>query len=350
MQRSTKIVKIIMIFTIFSILTTGCVPKKQSYSAEFMILFNTVTKIISYSESEEEFKKQSEFIYKELEHYHQLYNIYDDFEGVNNIKTINDNAGIKPVEVDKEIIDLINFSKEMYSETGKQVNIAFGPVLRIWSRYRDNGVEEPEKAELPKLIDLQNANKFTDINEIIIDEINSTVYLPNKNMKLDVGAIAKGYATQKVVEKAKKNGFDNGVISVGGNVCAIGLKDNNKPWGVGIQNPNKDSDEDITGTLYLSDMSLVSSGDYERYYMVDGKRYHHIIDTSTLFPSEYFRQVSIVAKDSGIADAYSTAVFNLPLEEGKKLVESKEGLEAMWVLKDNSIVYSEGFKNFQIKP
>ena len=116
MQRSTKIVKIIMIFTIFSTLITGCVPKKQSYSAEFMILFNTVTKIISYSESEEEFKKQSEFIYKELEHYHQLYNIYDDFEGVKNIKTINDNAGIKPVEVDKEIIDLINFSVLMKTD------------------------------------------------------------------------------------------------------------------------------------------------------------------------------------------------------------------------------------------
>ena len=339
-----------MIFTIFSILSTGCSPKKQTYSAEFMILFNTVTKIISYSDSEEEFKTQSQYIYKELEHYHKLYNIYDDFDGINNIKTINDNAGIKPVKVDIEIINLIKFSRKMYLETNEQVNIAFGPVLRIWSRYRDDGIEDPNSAELPKLDDLKKANEYTDINNIIIDESNSTVFLPDKNMKLDVGAIAKGYATQMVVGKAKKNGFSNGVISVGGNVCAIGLKVNNKPWGVGIQNPDKDSDDEITDTLYLSDMSLVSSGDYERYYMVDGVKYHHIIDTSTLYPSKYFRQVSIVTNDSALADAYSTAVFNLPLEEGLKLIESNESIEAMWVLKDKSVVYSDGFKDYQIKP
>ena len=350
MMIKNKIVKIVLIFTIFSIFTTGCVPKKQSYSAEFMILFNTVTKIISYSDSEAEFEKQSKFIYKELEHYHQLYNIYDDFDGINNIKTINDNAGIKPIKVDKEIIDLIRFSKQMYLETDGQVNIAFGSVLRIWSRYRDSGLEDPENAELPKIEDLKKANEFTDINRIIIDENKSTVFLPDKNMKLDVGAIAKGYATQRVVDKARENGFTNGVVSVGGNVCAVGLKDDGRLWGVGIQNPDKDSTKNITDTLYLSNMTLVSSGDYERYYMVDGVRYHHIINSASLYPSTYFRQVSIVTKDSAIADAYSTAVFNMPLEQGLSLVESKEGLEAMWVLDDNSIVYSDGFKQYQKKP
>jgi thiamine biosynthesis lipoprotein len=129
-------------------------------------------------------------------------------------------------------------------------------------------------------------------------------------MSLDVGAVGKGYATEQVGEIAKKNGFTSGLISVGGNVRAIGNKrSSNSPWNVGIQNPDMKSEQSNLQVVNLTDLSLVTSGDYERFYTVNGKNYHHIINPETLFPSEYFTAVTIICKDSGNADALSTGAF-----------------------------------------
>jgi thiamine biosynthesis lipoprotein len=148
---------------------------------------------------------------------------------------------------------------------------------------------------------LEAAAKHTDINKIIIDEEASTVFLEDPEMSLDVGAVGKGYATEQVGEIAIKNGFTSGLISVGGNVRAIGNKRaSNSPWNVGIQNPDMKSEQSNLQVVNLADLSLVTSGDYERFYTVNGKNYHHIIDPETLFPSEYFTAVTIICKDSGM--------------------------------------------------
>lgn len=336
----------ILIMSILVINLTACgVNEKKRYEAEFLVLFDTVTQIVAYSDSKEEFKKYAQLIHDSLEEYHQLYDIYNTYDGINNIKTINDNAGIAPVKVDKKIIDLILFSKEAYKKTNGKVNIGFGSVLKIWHDYRTEGIKDSENAELPPMNKLQDAAKHTDINDIIVDENESTVFLKDPDMRLDVGAIAKGYATEQVCKIAQENGFASGLFSVGGNVRAIGTKgDSNELWNIGIQNPNGDSEKPTLHTVYLTDLSLVSSGDYERYYTVNGKKYHHIIDPETLFPSEYFTAVTIITKDSGLADALSTAIFNMPFNQGKELIESIEYTEAIWILKDGSIKYSTNFK------
>jgi len=153
-----------------------------------------------------------------------------------------------------------------------------------------------------------------------------------------VGAIAKGWAAQRAAEKAP-TGY---LLSVGGNVCATGPKSEGNPWVIGVRDPDGAAD-DYLHTLYVERGSLVTSGDYQRTYMVDGKFYHHIIDPETLMPSTYRRSVTILCDDSGLADALSTALFLMDREAGQKLLDST-GAEAMWVDGDGEIFYSPGFE------
>ena len=341
------------VLSIFILLNLSACGKKVSrYEAEFLKLFDTLTKIVAYSDSEAEFSQQAQQIHDNLKEYHELYDIYNDYEGINNIKTVNDNAGIAPVKVDRRIIDLIRFAREWYEKTDGRVNIAYGAVLTIWHDYREAGTEDPEQAQLPPEDQLQEAVNHTDINKIIIDEDESTVFLEDPDMRLDVGAVAKGYATEQVCRIAVENGFTSGLISVGGNVRAISGKSAESekssgilPWNVGIQNPDLESEESQLHIIDLLDKSLVTSGIYERYYTVKGKQYHHIIDPETLFPADYYMSVSIVCKDSGAADALSTAIFNMPFEQGLKFINSMPDTEAMWVLKNGELRYSESFKD-----
>ncbi len=340
-----------IVFFAILLLTVGLNQKQEEsslarYQASFLDVFDTKTDVVGYSTSEEDFTKQVSLLKEKLEYYHKLYDIYNNYEGMNNIKTINDNAGIAPVCVSQDIIDLLLFSKEMYEKTNGQMNIAMGSVLKIWHDYRDEGLNNPQAAELPPMEDLQEAAKYCDINQIIIDEKEKTVYLPDANMSIDVGSIGKGYAVQRMSEYAKEIGMESVLFSVGGNVCAVGKKFDGSNWRIGIKNPDLSSEEEYVRKVDIADNCVVTSGDYQRYYIVDGKEYCHIIDGDTLMPANYFASVSIVAEDSGMADALSTSVFNMPFEDGLAFVNSLEDVEAMWILHDGSVEYSENFETY----
>lgn len=327
----------------------GCTKKEDElkrFDATFLELFDTVTTIVGYAKDKDEFSVFAQAVYDDLEQYHQLYDIYNDYDGVNNIKTINDNAGIAPVKVDQRILDLLEYAKQADELTGGKINVAYGAVLKIWHDYREAGVDDPENAKLPPMEVLKEKAQHTDINNMEIDEEAQTVYLKDPEMRLDVGAIAKGYATEMVARDMIRQGYQNSMLSVGGNVRTIGSKPDGEAWNVGIQNPDLESEETNLYILKLKDYSLVTSGDYQRYYMVDGKKYHHIIDPDTLMPSAYFTAVSIICPDSGMADALSTSVFNMPYEQGLALIESLKGTEALWVFKDGSMKYSSGFEAY----
>jgi FAD:protein FMN transferase len=352
------VVLFMMIILIFNMTACKKEPEITKYQAQFLELFDTATTIVGYAESKESFSEFAQTVHDDLEVYHELYDKYHDYEGVNNIKTINDNAGIAPVVVDRRIIDLLLFSREAYDLSDGMVNVAFGAVLEVWHDYREAGTDDPDNAELPPMEILKEKAKHTDINKVIIDEEASTVYLEDPKMSLDVGAIAKGYATEQVALHAMEKGYNNGLLSVGGNVRAIGSKgysikaEKNEgegigvedSWNVGIQNPEKESEEKYLHILNMENLSLVSSGDYERYYTVDGIEYHHIISPTTLMPARNFTAVSIITESSGLADALSTAIFNLPYEKGLQLIEDLEGTEALWVMSDGSERYSSGFE------
>lgn len=309
---------------------------QKRYEASFLTLFDTVTTMVGYADSQETFTAQAQQIHDELLEYHQLYDIYNDYDGMNNLKTVNDNAGIAPVEVDARILDMLEFSKELYEETGGRVNVAMGGVLSLWHDAREAGIEDPANAYLPDQDALEEAARHAHWSNVVIDEEAGTVYLADPDMSLDVGAIAKGYAVERVCETAPAGML----ISVGGNVRATGPKPDGSPWVVGIENPDGG---DFLHTLYVEDSSVVTSGDYQRYYLVDGQRYHHIIDPDTLYPATRWRSVSILCADSGIADSLSTALFTLSQEDGQKLLDAFDA-EALWMTQDGELLYSPGFQ------
>lgn len=318
----------------------------EQYRKDYLDAFDTVTTIIGYGESKESVTEKTDVLMNELKRYHKLYDIYNSYEGINNLKTINDNAGIAPVQVEKEIIDLLQFSIDLYDKTNGQTNIALGKVLRIWHNYRNAGIDDPTNASLPSMDELQEAAKHCDISQIIIDEEASTVYLNDPEMSLDVGSIGKGYAVQKVSEYAKELGYNNMVISVGGNISVIGPKADGSVWKFGVQNPDLSSDQASIASVLLTDTCLVTSGDYQRYYVVDGVEYCHIIDPDTLMPADYCKSVTVIVPNSGEADALSTALFCMTVEEGIELVNSIPNTEAMWVLEDGSITLSANFESY----
>ena len=327
-----------------ALLLTGCTaprePEKKQYTATFLTLFDTVTSIVGRAESEEAHMAAAQAIHDELLIYHQLFDIYNDYEGLNNLKTVNDHAGVAPVVVDRAIIDLLLDCKEYHALTGGLVNAAMGSVLVLWHEARNDGLNDIANAYLPDSEKLAEAAKHTDFSCVVIDEAASTVFISDPEARLDVGAVAKGWSAQRIAETAP----EGLLISVGGNVIATGPKDQSgTPWRVGVQNP--DGGENYLHTLNITSGSVVTSGDYQRCYMVDGKFYHHIIDPATLYPSTHWRSVTILCADSGLADALSTALFLLPYEEGLALAETC-GAEAFWINEAGEQFYTPGFADY----
>lgn len=339
--------RIYLICTVLlSLALAGCSGAKKpltAYDVQFLEYFDTFSTVTIYAKDQEQFDGYAQIVRSELKNYHELFDIYNNYSGVNNVKTINDNAGIAPVVVDEEILDMLEFSLEEYEETDGRVNVAMGSVLSIWHDYRERAKADPAYAAVPDMTELQRAAEHTDIHQLQIDETASTVYLPDKDMKLDVGAIAKGYATKRISDKLKEAGVTSALLSIGGNVETIGVRGDGKPWRVGVQNPDTASAQAYLHVLDLNDMCLVTSGTYQRFYEVDGVRYHHIINPDTLMPMQEYLSVTILCRDSAKADAFSTAVFNMGLEEGRAFVESQEETEALWILPDGSQVESSGF-------
>ena len=327
------------LFLTFCLLFGGCSSEPaapKQYTATFLTLFDTVTTVVGPGETEEAFQAKAQEIHDDLLYYHQLFDIYQEYEGMNNLKTVNDQAGIAPVTVDKTVIDLLLDCKSYYELTGGKVNAAMGSVLSLWHEARTDGLRDPRSAKLPDQDKLTAAAAHMDLNDVIIDQEASTVYFSDPELRLDVGAIAKGWATQRAAEKAPKGML----ISVGGNVCATGPKNGDTSWVIGIQNPEGEGN---IHTLYLNQGTVVTSGDYQRTYWVEGKQYHHIIDPDTLMPSEHWRSVSVIGNDSGLADALSTALFLLPLEEGKALA-AQCGVEVLWVDADKQEYSTSGLE------
>ena len=345
-MRGKEILRWMITLAVVSVFLTGCgyVAQKQEtkvektqYQASFLTLFDTVTTILGYAETEEEFQQITDDIHKKLEKYHQLFDIYHEYEE-NNLKTINDQAGIAPVKVDPIIIELLLDCKEYYRITGGKVNIAMGSVLNLWHEAREQGIQDPIHAFLPDETALQMASMHCNIEDVVIDEAASTVFLQDPELRLDVGAVAKGWATEKVCREAP----EGLLVSVGGNVRATGPKPKDVSWVVGIQSPWGDNSEYVH-TVYVNQESVVTSGDYQRYYTVDGEKYHHLIDPETLYPGKQWKAVSVICEDSGLADALSTALFLLPREEGEKIV-NQYGAFACWIASEEEIYYSQGFE------
>lgn len=344
---------------------TGCSKKYELMNHYITGPFDTITTYMSYVSSEEEFNEQCDYIEEQLNYYDQLFDKYNTYNGMNNLKTVNDNAGKKAIEVDQPLIDLLNLSIERNRKISSKVNIAFGSVINIWHDYREEAESHDGVGTVPSDEELEKANQHTSIDSIEIDEKKKTVYINDALVSIDVGATAKGYAIELIKDGLIEMGVDNFLLSGGGNVASHGqrkiqkegefyLDDCADKFCVGIESPQDgnyaasadDPDSENEAVLVVQGESIVTSGDYQRFYQdVNGVRYHHLIDPETLYPAVHFRSVSIITEDSGLADFLSSAVFLMEYEDGLELVNSLDGVEAIWLLEDGKIRMSDGLKD-----
>lgn len=319
--------------------------RNESFEAFVTGPFDTVTKIILFAGDQSEFDEHRLFIEQELWRYHQLFDIYNDYPGVTNIKTINDRAG-SAVACSEDILDLIEFGIECEEKSGGRVNIAMGSVLKLWHDARTLSTAEPSRAFVPDRQALEEAARHTSIDDVRIDRLKGTVTLTDPLMLLDVGAIAKGYAVERIAESLMKRGIRTGALDAGGNVRVIGHNVvKNKPWRIGIHNPLDNAESPFIEIVDVVNRSVVTSGNDQRYFIFQGRRYSHIIDPATNQPAEYHDAVSVIAEDSGVADFLSTTLMLMTESEGRELLADFPDCEVLWV-QGATVTMTEGFKEY----
>ena len=319
----------------------SCKRETAKRTAVFYDYFDTVITLTAYTDDAarfEEAKNGAEAVFMRL---HRLFDIYNEYEGMTNLASVNLAAG-ESVSADGDIIALLRLGKEYCALTGGSVNVAMGAVLSLWHECRDAAEEDPASARLPDAEKLNEASKHCDINGIIIDEANGTVKLNDPEMSIDVGALAKGYAADRAAEALSAYGFPF-MLNCGGAVLVSGAKPNGDRWKAGVTDPlNKDG---YAAVALLSEGALSTSGSYLRYFTVGGREYGHIIDPDTLYPAERIASVTVFVTGKGsacLADALSTACFILGTDKGMALIENA-GAEAIFEAADGVLTKTDGF-------
>lgn len=322
----------------------GCKKTDAKYQYAFFDVFDTVTELTIYAENEAAAADAARTAHERLIYLNKLYDIYNEYDDAVSLMAVNASAAKAPVSVSDETMAMLKFAKEAYTLTGGRVNAAMGSVLSIWHDYREAGLADEANAALPPMELLEKAAEHTDINSIVLDEANGTVFFTDSMVRLDVGAIAKGFAGQIVTDglnaRIEAGEISAALISLGGNVCAAGTKPNGEAWQIAVQDPRG---SDNAATASIASGYVVTSGDYQRYYTVNGVRYNHIIDPDTLMSADKYASVTVISSDGALADALSTALFIMDTGEGRALIDSIDGAEALWIAKDGGITRTDGF-------
>lgn len=320
----------------------------KAYSVQYLGTFDTVITIIGHTKTEEEFDRLAEYAKGRFRELNDLYDIYNEYDGINNACTINENAGKSPVVIGDELMDLLEFAVEWYDKTNGKVNVAFGSVLKVWHDHRDAADPLSADNEIPSIAELEKAAEHVSIDILELDREKMTAYISDPMARIDLGAMAKGYATELICDELEKRGHDSFAISAGGNVKVVGkpLAKSRDEWIIGIQDPegqvSSGANEDVIDKVLVRDLSVVTSGWYQRFFISGGKIYHHIIDPQTLFPQDHYKAVTVVHPDSGVCDVLSTALMLMPWDEGSAFLAGITDADAYWILSDGSVKTTAG--------
>lgn len=347
MQKNKTIWQWFMISLCFFILVCSILfytQNKQNPKAEELNV--TLTDVgfdtpisLSATCSQKEFAKYTKIVKKTFKENNKRFDQYHAYKNINNVYTLNHEAYKKPVQVDQTLLDCLQLALKMQKQNG-QFDITQGNLLNLWHNARENTQIPPTKDEITQSM------QHIDINNIIIQD-NEVSYL-DPDLSIDLGGIAKGYTAKLAKEKLNKAGLKNGYINAGGNVVLLGRKQDGSNWKIGIQSP--DSNNALVQYESAKPTCLVTSGDYQRYFTYKKKKYAHIIDPKTGYPAQYVRSVTVITKDSGIADALSTTLFCMSVEDGKKYIQSLDyDVQAIWILDaTNSIKADLKTKEYKI--
>lgn len=316
--------------------------RRTLYTTTWFDLFDTVAIVKGYAHSQAEWDEQMEALHADLLHYHQLFDIYHHYDGLVNLYDLNAQAAAAPVTVGEDLYIFLDWcANTIYPATGGATNIAAGAVLALWHDARESDSPAPPADAL-----IREALQHTRMEDLQLDAQTRTVSFTDPALRLDVGAVAKGYAVELAAQAAEARGLDSALLNIGGNLRAIGEKANNEgTWTAGVENPWGGEPAYIQALTLPDGASLIVSGDYQRYFDYEGVRYSHLIDLATGFPARYCSSVAVVApaRDGGIGDALSTALFCLPETEGRQLLAASDGCQALWMYPDGTTSHSEGW-------
>lgn len=306
--------------------------RKVEHSKNIMKM-DTYISIKLYSKN-----KKVDKILNDVESIYNKYDIladaYTKYDNVINVYYLNNILEVgKEVTISDDLTSLIKYGIDVYTKTNGLVNIAMGNVTSVWKKYLNDGKKVPSDSELSSL----NIN----INDIVLE---GNKFLKKSDVKLDLGAIAKGYVTEEVGNYLESKKIDKYLINAGGNV-KVGKSYKDGKYVIGIENPND------TNKMYkkinVENKSVVTSGDYQRYYEVNGIRYNHIINPKTRFPANNVKSVTVICDNSKDADMYSTYLFLLSLEEALDYVNNTDNLEAVFYVDEDKIITSKGFSSYE---
>ncbi len=258
------------------------------------------------------------------------------------VDAINKSAGVAPVAVHEDVRAVVKAALRFAELSGGALDPTVGPLVKLWNI----GSDDPR---VPSPAELKTALPLVNWKDVAVDDVAGTVFLKREGMKLDLGAMAKGYAADEVARIIAKHKIPRAIVDLGGNVMAVGEKQGGEPWRVGVQDPSSERGNHI-GIVPVKNKTLVTSGIYERFFEADGKHYHHILSTRDGYPVENgLISVTIVADRSIDADCLSTATFALGLDAGMKLVQSLSGVEAIFIDSDFRVSLTPGLAgNFRL--
>lgn len=289
-----------------------------------MDTFVTITVV---SDSADKADKAIVDAFSTIERFGNLINIFSD---KSEVSSINRNAGIREVKVSPETLNVIEKAIYVSEKSEGAFDPTIGPIMRLWDFYKKIKPSEPEIRKNLMLVNYK---------DIIINRDKSTVFLKEKGMLLDLGGIAKGYAVDLAVINLKQNSINSGIVAIAGDIRTFGLKPDEKPWNIGIKNPRrKNNSDEIIAKIRLSDKAISTSGDYERYFLINGERFHHLLDPKTGYPAGCCQSVSIITDNGAFTDAFSTAVFILGSEKGLKLAQEMD-MDAI-IIGNNGIIFA----------
>lgn len=330
----------------------GCSPAAL-YTATYLDVFDTVLTIQVASTDRRSAEDAIREVHDCLLDLYRQFDIYHDWAGVNNLKTVNDHAGDgEAIPVTEDVLELLELGMTAYDLSGGQVNICMGSVLSLWHTARETEVLPTDEA-------LTAAAQHMSKDALRIDREAGTVRLTDPDARLDVGAIAKGYAAARAAALLRGR-IDSGelvgvLMDIGGQVLALGTREDGTSWTVGVRDPRDDSATPLLDRA-VKDMTVVTSGVDQRGFTLNGVRYHHLIDPDTLYPATRYLSVTVFVPDDAVlrvgdytlnatafADALSTALFLLPPEDGQTLLADVPEAYALWVTAEGQIIYSDGW-------
>ncbi len=338
LNRFGKYIKYLFLYIVFcfALLLSGC--SKQTSGTE--LILGTIVNIQLFGKgSQTKLDTALDSAFKRAKTLEQIFSVNIDSSELN---YVNHNASEAPVAVSEELYTVLERSLYFAKMTEGAFDPTLGKLIALWGIGTDHA-QVPEDKELSTLI------KRNNYEHIVLDSAARTVYFENDTFTLDLGAIAKGYVADEIKEMLVEDyGITNAIINLGGNVITIGGNPNGNSWKIGIANPDAPQDSSSPAVIaHVNGKTLVTSGDYQRYFESEnGIKYHHILDGHSGYPADTaLKSVSIITETSMDADALSTAVFVLGYDKGLALIESLEGIEAVFIDENNQVTYTSGLNS-----